>query len=64
MATTLAIWLCVAILMGALLLSRLVKSVIELSRHHLLFKLGKESEEIWLPGDPLPSQADDDDEDF
>lgn len=62
METTLIIWLSVASVMALVILFRPIKSIVAYLMHNHLIELGKEQEEIWLPGDRLPSQSEIDDE--
>lgn len=64
MTTTLLVWLLVALAMTIVVLFRPVKSVLGYLRRSHLIEVGKESEEIWLPGDKLPFRSGEyDDED-
>lgn len=62
MTQTLLIWFSVATIIIAIVITRIILSTIRYSHsHHHVFELGKERESIWLPGDPLMSEIEQDD---
>lgn len=71
MDTTITVWICVAAAMAAIIIFRVLRTVMhrqtgENHHHHRFIELGSEREEIWIPGDRLISHNDryDDSEDF
>lgn len=57
METTLIVWILVASVMTLVVLFKPIKLLVLYLRHNHLIEVGRESEEIWIPGDKLPSES-------
>lgn len=55
MITPIIVWLAVAVIVVVVATSGIVRSIAHHRHavHHPLFQMGKEREEVWIPGDPL-----------
>ncbi|MCX4331651.1 MAG: hypothetical protein OSJ24_05585 [Muribaculaceae bacterium] len=65
MSTPLVIWSIIAGVFALILIVRLISAFIFCAKgNHRLFEFGSEREEFFIPGDPLPSDIDNEYEEF